>query len=459
MKVLSSFRWLLLFLAPASVWGGENKKLTLHECINEALGRSPQLVSEQYTLAGDQEAIKKARAGLWPSLKTVGSLENLTGAPNGPFSVLGVNDLDTLGVVSTSPSKIGRFTTVYVNQGTVGLGSMQLNYPLYENGSILGLNNAPVVASAKSTFVRQQWTIRLSEQTVIETLAAAYFNAAAYQRKLESDQRKVELSKKKLAIMQQELALDLTLPQNVELAKAELAASEQLLQTSKLRAADGAMQLAQLIGRPLHQQLNLDLSEPRIPSLPPVEQFLNRVAQNHPAIGMQAANIDIAKQNLRLAESALWPTVNFTANYGVGTAFATQNPSLFTVGLHVSIPVFDWGHNLDSEREERDRLKAAQAELGQVDLEVRESILNQLSDIHSTESTIAGLESNYVQAKNNYDLTNEQKEQGIAKELGLVNAESELLKVKDGLLLAKLVQQLQYVQLQKLSGGVWAWNK
>jgi outer membrane protein TolC len=219
------------------------------------------------------------------------------------------------------------------------------------------------------------------------------------------------------------------------------------------------MQLAQLIGRPLHQQLNLDLSEPRIPLVPPVERFLNRVAQNHPAIGMQAANIDLAKQNLRLAESALWPTVNFTANYSVGTAFTTENPALFIVGLHVSIPIFDWGHNLDNEREERDRLKAAQAELGQVDLELRESILTQLSDIHTTESTIAGLESNYVQAKNNFDLTNEQHEQGIAKELALVNAESELLKVKDGLLLAKLVQQLQYVQLQKLSGGVWAWNK
>jgi outer membrane protein TolC len=92
-------------------------------------------------------------------------------------------------------------------------------------------------------------------------------------------------------------------------------------------------------------------------------------------------------------------------------------------------------------------------------LQLRESILNQLSDIHTTEGTIAELESNYVQAKNNFDLTNEESQQGIAKELGLVTAEAELLKVKDALLLAKLVRQLQYVQLQKLSGGVWAWNK
>jgi outer membrane protein TolC len=459
MRAFAGLSWLLLLIAPDSLLAGGTKMLTLHECISEALGRSPQLVSEQYTLAGDQEAIKKARAGLWPYLSTVGSLENLTGSPLGPFTVLGVNDLDTLGVVNTNPNKGGRLTNVYANQATVGIGSVELNYPLYQNGSILGLNNAPVVASAKSAFVRQQWTIRLSEQKVIETLAAAYFNAAAYQRKLELDQRKVELSKQRLAIMQQEFELNLTLEQNVESAKAELAADQQSLQTSKLRATDSVMQLDQLIGRPLHQQLNLDLSEPHIPPLPPLEQFLNRVAQHHPAIGVQQANIDLAKQNLRLAESALWPTVNFAASYGVGTAFSTQNPTLFTFGLHVSVPVFDWGHNLDNEREERDRLKAAQAALGQVDLELRESILNLLSDIHTTESNIAGLESSYIQAKNNYDLTNEQHGQGIATDLEFVNAEYEMEKVKDSLLLAKLVEQLQYVQLQDLSGGVWAWNK
>jgi outer membrane protein TolC len=453
MKAFSGLRWLLLVLAPASLWGGENKKLTLHECISEALGRNPRLESEQYNLAGDQEAIKKARAGLLPSLQAEGDLENVTGSPIGPFSILGINNLDETGIVN------GGQHHVHANFATVGWGSLVLNYPLYSKGSILGLNNAPAVASAKSIYVRQQWTIRLSEQTVIETLAAVYFNTTAYRRKVELDQHKVELSNKRLAIMKQEYVLDLTLAQNVELAKAELTADQQLLQTSKQRAADSQMQLAQLIGRPLHQQLELELSEPRIPPLPPLEQLLNRVAKNHPAIGIQEANIDVAKQNLRLAESALRPTVGFSAGYTQGTAFATENPNLFIFGLHVSIPVFDWGSNLDNEREERDRLKAAQAELGQVDLELRESILSVLSDIHTTESSIAALERNYVQAKNTFDLTNEQHDRGIATDLDLVNAESNLVKAKDDLLLAKLVQELQYVQLQKLSGGLWAWNK
>ena len=456
MKRWSWIILLILVVAPA-LRGESEKQLTLHECINQALGRSPRLESERYNLEADKEAIKRARAGLLPSISISGDLQNLTGSPVGPFAILNVNNVDETGIVSTNRSN--RSAQQRVNLASEGIGSVSLNYPLYDHGSILGLNNAPAVASAKSVYQRQQWTIRLSEQTVIETLASVYYNATAYEQKAGLDQRKVELSKKRLVIMQQELALDLTLAQNVELAKSQLVADEQLLQTSQQRTTDSKMQLAQLIGRPLHQKLKLDLSEPRIPAVPPLQNFLNQVALHHPAIKAQEANIDVAQQNLRIAESALWPTVGLSGNYTAGTAFSTENPTLFIFGLHASVPIFDWGHNLDAEREERDRVKAAQAELGQVDLELRESLLTQLSDIHTTESAIAALERDYVAAKNNYSLTNEQHEQGTATELALVDAEAAVFRVQDDLVLAKLVQRLQYVQLQKIAGGVWEWNR
>ena len=448
---------LLVLVSVSAVRGETEMALTLHECINEALGRSPRLQSERYNLAAEKEAIKRAQANLLPSVGLSADLQNLTGSPVGPFAVLGLNNVDETGIIN--PNRGTRFAAQGVNLATVGSGSVTLNYPLYEHGSILGLNNAPAVASAKSVYQRQQWTIRLSEQTVIETLAGVYYNATAYEQKTGLDQRKVELSKKRVVILQQELVLSLTLPQNVELAKSELAADEQLLQTSQQRTTDSQMQLSQLIGRRLHEKLKLDLSEPHIPPLPPLQNFLNQVALHHPSIKAQEETINVAQQNLRIAQSALWPSVGFSGSYTAATSFSTLNPTLFQFGLHASVPIFDWGHNLDAEREERDRLKAAQAELGQVDLELRESLLTQLSDIHTTESAIATLERDYIAAKNNYNLTNEQHEQGTATELALVDAEAGVVKVKDSLVLAKLVQRLQYIQLQKIAGGVWAWNR
>ena len=177
------------------------------------------------------------------------------------------------------------------------------------------------------------------------------------------------------------------------------------------------------------------------------------------AVGVQQANITLAQQNLRLAEAALWPSVNFVTSYTGATAFGRENPDLLFMMLNVEVPIFDWGHGRDQKQEEEFKLKAAQAELGQVHLDLREAILSELSNIHTTESAIATLESDYLSAKNNVDLIQEQHDQGISTQLALVDAQEALSKAKDQVLLARLVQRLEYVQLQKLSGGIWVWNK
>jgi outer membrane protein TolC len=444
--------------SPAQKEAITDKVLTVHECIDEALGRSPQLQSDRFLLKADDEAIKHARASLLPDLTAAAELQNLTGSPTGPFSVLGVNNPDVTGVISFKPNTknagSGR-----VDWATVGNGSLRMRYPLYQNGSVLGLNNAPAVAAAKGEYVRQQWTIRLSEQTVIETVTSCFYNATAYLEKAELDRENVELANKRLEILKQELALDLTLPQYVEIGKAQLDAAQQSLNTSEQRAMDSAMQLAELIGRPLRGKLRLDLGEPHIPEVPPLETFLSRVSMLHPAVGAQQANIDVAQQNLRLAEAQLYPTVNFVTSYTGATAFGAENPDLLYFLLRVEVPIFDWGAGRDRKREEEDKLKAAQAQLGQVNLNLREAILTELSDIHTTESTLAGLQRDYIQAKDNVALIQEQHDQGISTQLTLVDAQEALAKAKDQVVLARLVQRLQYAQLQKLSGGVWAWNK
>src|ERR1700740_428233 len=63
-----------------------NKVLTVRECIDEALGRSPQLQSDRFLLKADSEAIKHARASLLPDLTAAAELQNLTGSVMVPFS-------------------------------------------------------------------------------------------------------------------------------------------------------------------------------------------------------------------------------------------------------------------------------------------------------------------------------------------------------------------------------------
>jgi outer membrane protein TolC len=440
--------------------------LTLRDCINAALGRSPQLEAERHDLEASKEAIWKERADLLPRVTAASSALEVNGTPVTPFAVLHVNNPDegsfTQGSSTKASSKKASSTKASKTQtrvdfGTVGTASAMVSYPLFQNGSILGLNDAPAVGAAKAVYKRQEWTMRLSEQAVIYRLIGPFYNAIAYRQKVELDQRRVVLSKDRLMIMKEELALDLKLPKDVELARAQLAADQQSLATSQQRALDSAVLLAQLIGRPLHQKLNLDLSEPHIPATPPLEDFLNRVTAKHPAIEVQRAEIEVARQNLRLAQSALLPTVKLESSYTLATDFSPPTADLFLTALRADVPVFDFGHGQAAARESRDKLNAAQARLGQVNLDLRASIISVLSEIHSTESTIAGLDRDYVQTKNNVELITAQRRLGMIDQLAIVDAEMAFLAAKDALILARLAQRLEYAQLQNLAGGVWNW--
>jgi outer membrane protein TolC len=440
--------------------GGTDRALTLRDCIAQGLGKNPGLKSERFTLAADKENIWKAKASFLPDFTAQASLYLLNGSPPSQWQVAGVNDFSEVGVTTRANGKTSTTKApLRIGWVPVGTGGVGVTYPIYEDGSILGLNNPPAVKVAKADYKKQDWTIRLTEQDVIAKIVGVFLNVTVYQQKVELDQQKVNLSKKHLEIVQEELALNLVLPQQVDLAKAQLAANEQLLLTSQQRATDSERILAEFLGRRPTQKLRLDQSQPAIPSLPPLNDLLNRVAATHPAVEVERQNVEVAQQQYRLAQTALYPSVKAGVSYSGSTAFSSQNIDTFTAQLGVQVPIFDFGHNLAAEHAALDQVKATQAQLEEVQLSIRESILTQLGQIHTIESNLADMERNYVLASNAVDLIKSEHEQGIANQLALVDAELGLVGAKDDLLLTQLVLRLEYAQLQRLAGGVWAWNR
>jgi outer membrane protein len=436
----------------------ESRVLTVHECIAECLSRNPGIAARQLTLAADKENIWKARSGLLPDLTGSASLGLYDGSPTGPWALMGVNDVEETGTPIVNERKPSQHV-FRVSWGTVGAGSLKLDYPLYANGSIFGLNNAPVVATAKARYQAQTLNIRLTEQDLIANLVSTFYDTVAYERKTDLDTREVELAKKRVEIVEEELRQNLILPQYLEVAKEQLEAKKQSLKTSEQWAADSERMLAELLGRSPKQKLNLNKADPHIPEVPPLETFLDKVSSDHPAVAIQTTNIEIAQQQYRLAQTALFPSVNFSTSYGGGTAFGPRPLDQFFAGVGVDVPIFDFGHNLAAEHENLDLLKSAQAQLDEVRLELRQSILGELDKIHTIESTLADLERAYVIAKTNLDLVASQHDQGISTQLALVDANTALAEAEENLLLYRLTWWIQYAQLQRLSGGLWVWNK
>jgi outer membrane protein len=436
----------------------EDRVLTVHDCIAECLSRNPGIAARQLTLAADKENIWKARSGLLPDLTGSASLGLYTGSPTGPWALMGVNDVEETGTPIVNQRKPAQ-SVFRVSWATVGSGALKLDYPIYANGSIFGLNNAPVVAAAKARYQAQTLNIRLTAQDLIANLVSTFYNTLAYERKTDLDTREVELAQKRVEIVEEELRQNLILPQYLEVAKEQLEAKKQSLKTSEQWAADSERMLAELLGRSPKRKLNLNKTDPRIPGMPPLETFLDKVSSEHPAVAIQKANIDIAQQQYRLAQTALFPSVNFSTSYGGGTAFGPRPLDAFFAGVGVNVPIFDFGHNLAAEHENLDLLKSAQAQLDEIRLELRQSILGELDKIHTIESSLAEAERAYVIAKTNLDLVASQHDQGISTQLALVDANTTLAEAEENLLLYRLTWWIQYAQFQRLSGGLWVWNK
>jgi outer membrane protein TolC len=155
-----------------------DRPLTLADCVTAALGQSPALEAYKYDLKAADAAIWMQRAALLPQLTGSAQMFVLNGEPVSPFSVLGVTEFDLI--------------TRHVSWDAGWIGSIGVTYPLFENGSIFGVNEAPAVASAKAQRKQQEWTRNLAEEDAIYTVAEAYFNTLSARRKVALYERMVE---------------------------------------------------------------------------------------------------------------------------------------------------------------------------------------------------------------------------------------------------------------------------
>jgi outer membrane protein TolC len=442
-----SFLALLLALGlagagPARAQDAGSHPLTVGDCVRAALGLNPQLQAYQYDLKASDAAVWAERSALLPQITASGSLFALDGEPVTPFGVLGV----------TEPELIAR----NVDFDTGWIATIGLRYPLYQNGSILGFNEAPAVAAARAARKQQEWTRDLAEEDAINTVAETYFNAVTAQSKVDIYGRMVELARQRVVVIQTKAQADLALTQDVQIAEARLRANEAALRASKLKAQQGNAQLAQLMGLTGPVQLKL-AGAPTMPSVPPIEELLAGLIEQHPQMGIQNAQVDRARQELRLRQSRRWPAVNFNTSYSYGSDFSGPSPDLFTATVTAEMPVFDFNHNAAAVREARNRLHAEEKRIELARYDIRRDVLDIANELRDIEEEAAGFEEQVLKLQLELRANKAKQDVGLYTPLAVIEAEVALLQEQVLLQDARLKQWVKYAQLQKATGGTWKW--
>jgi len=446
----------LLLLLPCTSEGGEglessrHRPLRLSDCIAIALGESPALEASRFEVLSASEEVRAAQGLLLPQVTGSAQYQLFSGSPTNKFSVLNIGTVGPSGTVVTTNS---------VGWTGVEAYGAHLRYPLFNEGSILGLNNAPAVAAKKAKKQAMAWTVNLTREEVIYRVTDEFVTTVSARNRMGLAERRVHLLEQSVDITQEQQKQGLKLPIDVKVVREQFSAAQTLLTLLRQQAVAGSMGLAKTLGLPSSSNLALSDTLPDPPNPPPTtEQLIGACLNHHPSLQRQRALADQARQDYRLERFRLYPSVYLdgSANY-IDDFNPSDNASVFIGAITVNVPIFDFGAQLATTRSRLMKYKAEQARVSSTADDVNYEVLKIYQTIYTLSHNILDLQGDVAKARRDVQITQAQQQQGIGEPLVAIEKELHLIAKQDELEGIEARRLSYYAQLQRAAGGAWKW--
>ncbi len=419
--------------------------LTLQDCIAIALGESPKLEASRFDLLAAGEEIRAAQASLWP---------NLTGSATG--EAFSGDRTSKFGIVNAGTTGAGISTNKHVDLAGVGIFGLKLEYPLFKDGSIFGFNDAPAVELKTAERNALAWTAHLTREDVIYRLTQVFVDTVSAENRIEPTDHRVALAERSVDIHKEEQQKGLLLPIDVEVVTRQLNSARSLSKTLHEQATAGYLGLARLLGLPSSAHIRLNSTLPEPPAPPDAAQLFHTMLAMHPSLQVQRAKIEKAKQDYRLENFRLYPSVTLHGSAVDVTDFSSD-AHLFVGGVTVDIPIWDFGMQLDTVRARRDTYHAEQASLGAVGNDLASDLVRIYREIYALSERILTLQVEAGKLDRDLRVAQSQQQQGITQPLTAIDAELALIGKQEELEVDRARRLVLYAELQKAMGGTWKW--
>jgi outer membrane protein len=358
----------LMFLYGLTGFGvaEEIKTLTLGEAIKIALKNNPALKQASNQVQLNQISVKQKRTNFYPDLQISASSSrqyfNTLSAQTGEYES---EDSSNLNVnISTSINLFNGFYDI-----------ASLRQSMYE------------LEAAKGNFSR-------SNQAIIFETLQCYIQVVTSKELIEVEKENLKAQYMQLIRIEDFFKAGRRPVTDLYQQKAEIARSEYQLLNSERNYEINKLLLLQTMGG--EQDTNYQVSDPGIENiLDEIKTFnkdevLREAIQKRPDMKAQNLEIEAAQKGIKAAKSGYWPTLSLFAdlgtNYNSNTNsfdFSNQffdNNLNATIGLSLSIPIFDKGITKSNVASAKVQLENQQLELenlkNQVNVEVRQAIEN-----------------------------------------------------------------------------------
>ena len=401
---------------------------TLRQCIDYALENNIQLQQSKITTQQNELDLKQSKAALFPSL-SASINQNMSWRP---YSLSTINL--TNGTMTSTESKL-------TYNGSYGLNA---SWTVWNGGK-----NTKNIKQNKYNTEMSELATEVSANSIQEQITQLYIQILYQKEAVEVNNEILKASIQQKERAQVMLNVGSIARADYAQLDAQAAQDEYNLVNSQAQLDNYKFQLKQLLELTGSEDFDIagaNAGEDKVMQLIPGKDEVYRTAvTTRPEIKKSQLNIESSDLAVSIAKTGYLPQVNLNASIGTSnssgmdTSFGTQikNNLSNSLGLSLSIPIFDQSQNRTSIRKAKLTKKNSELELQETEKELYKSIENYWLNATTSQQQYKYAKTNAESMKESYDLLSEQFKVGLKNIVELTTGKNNLLQAEQQKLQSK----------------------
>jgi len=390
---------------------------TLADAMSDAVVSNPTLAAARQRLNATRETLPQAWSEALPQVSVSGSAN--------------ASDTD-----SDNPFLEGDRE----ERWSASAGASQL---LFAGGRVLGTTRA-----ARAQIRGAVADYQLAQQTLLLDVTRAYADVRQAQAIVGARETTVSNLSRLLEYAQAQFDAGVVTRTDVAQSQARLAQARTLLVQGQGTLAAATQAYLRLVGNP-PSNLEAPASATGLPS--DLEVALQQAVQTSPVLAGAVADTEVADANVAVAAAAGRPRVTVEAGQSIGSDFDNDLTESTTdsVGLRVSVPIFQGGATRSRTRQQRALRAASNLDLAAVQRSVQETVTNAWTGLASARAAVDSAREQVQAAELAYEGVTLEQETGLRSTVEVLDQEQDLLNAR--IALAQAERDLVVAERQLLA--------
>jgi outer membrane protein len=411
---------------------------TMDEALIQAYQNNPQLNSQRSATRAIDENVPTALAGYRPRVSGTASLTD--------------QYLDQL--TRTTGTTAGIPATYTQAKGSIAVQSYGLTatQTLYN-----GFQTATRTRQAEGQVFSARETLRTSEQTVLLSAATAYMNLLQTAAILELQRSNVNVLEVTLRQTRDRFTAGEVTRTDVAQAESRLSGGRSQLSLAESNYVTAQAQYLQVIGVPAPARL---APAPPVDRLSPrtLDGAIARGRTEHPLITTAMYNVDIALQQVKIAEGALAPVLaavgNVQKNYGSTQSLAVLETLQASIAAQLTVPIYQGGAEYAAIRQAKETLGQRRLDLDTARDQVQATVTQAWGALDAAKAQVTATQSQVTSAEVALNGVREEARVGQRTTLDVLNSQQDLVNARVALVTAQRDRVVQSYTVLAATGAL-----